>query len=326
MEGQSDGDPALGRISNFALKRSEGDKSKITVDFNNIPQIVYDILKNDLYTDVSAEIRFYNGYGWYVSAVALLGADIPAVKVLEDIQQFIPHSESVAVAYSGDGFNITFSQPTIIGGNMPDNDNKKPEDSKTVDTLLNDNKKLQSDYTVKEAENQKLKKESEDKDKLLAEYRKKEVENHFKAKKEEILKPYKEDVDKMKLAPALLDKIEKHLDSQFNDKFTMETPLFLSPELAREVAQAYTEKVPGKQDYQEGRGFGSSKGDDMGDEENISFKIDKEIKLIQAESGRKMTYSEATDALIAKNPDLWQQYCDWTNEVHESGYPILMKQ
>jgi hypothetical protein len=329
LQGQSDGDPKLGNVSNYVIGDGENNKAKLLVDFINMPDIVYEAMVNDLYTDVSAEVVYYNGYGWYLSAVALLGADIPAVKTLEDLQAFIPHSEGSA--YSSNTFTLRFSEPIFIGGLMGDDNNNKssnnggsPGAQETVTTLLNDNQKLRTDYSAKETEVEKLKKERDDKDKVILEYQKKELKTKFATQKAEILKPYEEDSKKLKLAPALVQEITACLDGQEAD-FTEKSQLYIKPELARKISQAYMEKSP-NQGGDNDKG-GAYKGDDeLEKDQNPSDVVAKEIKIIQAAAGRAMSYSEATDALIAKKPEVWQAYCEWSSSVSNLGLPVLMKQ
>lgn len=332
LKDQSDGDPKLGSVGNFAVKDGENNKAKLLVDFMNMPNIVYEAMVNDLYTDVSAEVVHYNGYGWYLSAVALLGADIPAVKTLEDLQAFIPHTEGDA--YSNNAFTLRFSEPIFIGGLMADDNNNNNNNNnngggssgaqETVATLLNDNQKLRSEFSVKDTEIETLKKERDDKDKLILEYQKKELKTKFAAQKAEILKPYEEDSKSLKLAPALLQEIETCLDGQEAD-FSEKSQLYIKPDLARKISQAYMEKSPNQ-------GRGTEKGgafegeDELENNQNPSDIVAKEIKTIQAKSGRMMSYSEATDILVAQKPEVWQAYCEWSTEVSDLGRPVLMKQ
>lgn len=87
--GQSDGDPALGWVERL---RVQGDKLLAT--FVGVPMVVYDAIKSRRYRRVSAEIYFNlrsNGaeLGKALKAVALLGADLPAVTNLEDLTAFL---------------------------------------------------------------------------------------------------------------------------------------------------------------------------------------------------------------------------------------------
>ena len=87
--GQSDGDPALGWVEQL---RVVGDRLLAT--FVGVPEVVYEAIKSQRYRRVSAELYFNlrrNGQrlGKALKAVALLGADLPAVTNLEDLSAFL---------------------------------------------------------------------------------------------------------------------------------------------------------------------------------------------------------------------------------------------
>ena len=82
---QNDGLPAAGWVSD--LKRV-GDK--LVADFSNIPKKIFELLKNGAYRKVSSEIYWNikvgaNTYRRFLSGVALLGSDLPALGGLDDI-------------------------------------------------------------------------------------------------------------------------------------------------------------------------------------------------------------------------------------------------
>ena len=90
---QSDGEqknflkgmPAIGKVVNL---RRVG--TKLLADFQSVPKKVADLIKAKAYDRVSSEIymryeRRKKKYGKVLAAVALLGAEIPAVKTLRDV-------------------------------------------------------------------------------------------------------------------------------------------------------------------------------------------------------------------------------------------------
>lgn len=82
----TDGQPALGWVEQV---RRVG--AKILADFTDVPTIVFEAIRKGLYKQVSIELlkdfsREGSRYPWVLDAVALLGADIPAVKGLRDLQ------------------------------------------------------------------------------------------------------------------------------------------------------------------------------------------------------------------------------------------------
>ncbi len=85
---QRDGLPAAGWVD-----RVYRIGEKLFADFVDIPQKIYDLIKNRAYRKVSSEI-YWNievsdkKYPYLLGAVALLGADTPAVTSLNDIMAF----------------------------------------------------------------------------------------------------------------------------------------------------------------------------------------------------------------------------------------------
>ena len=82
----TDGAPALGWVS-----RVWREGSKLLADFTDMPAAVYDAIKAGLYKFISVElskdVKTSGGLrSWALDAVALLGADIPAVGTLKDLQ------------------------------------------------------------------------------------------------------------------------------------------------------------------------------------------------------------------------------------------------
>jgi hypothetical protein len=82
---QQSGLPAAGWVGNLYTKGG-----KLLADFIDIPNKIYDLLEKGAYRKVSAEIWWnasFNGktYPKFLSAVALLGSEIPAVITLTDI-------------------------------------------------------------------------------------------------------------------------------------------------------------------------------------------------------------------------------------------------
>ena len=309
IEGQEDGAPSLGRITNFRTVGS-GDNKKVVADFNNVSPIIYRCIEGGMYTNVSAELEFSRGIGWYISAVALLGADIPAVKTLADLQAFLKeHSEENSRIVP-----LSFSEPVIGGKKMSkEHDNTDPAVKKdpAVTKLLEDNDKLRSNYTEVETKFKKLQEEKDAREAELEKYRKQNLEAQYTQQKEKVLSLYKQDVTDKKLMPAVFDKIVACLDAQ-KDSFTESTKLAIDPELAREVAQAYSEKTPGDQEGQ-GGGVGTGDAGSVAPDEVIA----RECKVIMNQ--HKMTYTQAAEHLQLTKPALWKDYYGWTDKVSAIG-------
>ncbi len=83
------GQPAIGWISRI-FRQGE----KLFADFSDLPQTVFDVIKNKLYRTVSIELLFNvendgNKFNHVLDAVALLGTDHPAVNSLADLDALL---------------------------------------------------------------------------------------------------------------------------------------------------------------------------------------------------------------------------------------------
>ena len=85
----TDGQPAIGWV-----KRVYRDGKKLLADFADVPKTVINAIKNKLYRSVSVELLFdvdHNGskFNHVLDAVALLGAEHPAVNTLADLDALL---------------------------------------------------------------------------------------------------------------------------------------------------------------------------------------------------------------------------------------------
>lgn len=100
---QNDGLPAAGWISD--LKRQG---NKLVATFSDVPRKIFELIKNKAYRKVSSEIYWnieLNGksYSKFLSAVALLGSDMPAVTSLDSILGMFNHDAFATVkSYASD--------------------------------------------------------------------------------------------------------------------------------------------------------------------------------------------------------------------------------
>lgn len=105
----TDGQPALGWVTAVYVK-----DSKLMAKFEHVPDVVRKAIEKKLYRKVSVELDIdveHKGkkYDYVLSGVALLGADIPAVSVLADLDTYIgaerlaASRHSVFSAISGQG-------------------------------------------------------------------------------------------------------------------------------------------------------------------------------------------------------------------------------
>lgn len=92
----TDGQPSIGWVDSVWIN----DAGKLMAKFVNLPTIVANAFKNKLYRNVSIEAIFDvehkgNKYGTVLTAVALLGADMPAVNTLSDLQTYMSAGDDI---------------------------------------------------------------------------------------------------------------------------------------------------------------------------------------------------------------------------------------
>lgn len=117
-QSMTDGQPALGWVSKVWR---EGEK--IMADFTSVPTVIYEAIKNKLYNFVSVELlqdaeQDGSRYPWVLSAVALLGADRPAVSNLQELSRL---TMSCRKAYSfarAGTINFTGAKATMAEVNV----------------------------------------------------------------------------------------------------------------------------------------------------------------------------------------------------------------
>jgi len=111
----TDGQPALGWVSAMEVVGN-----KLVATFENVPDIILEAFEKKLYRSVSIELDFdvehkETKYDFVVTAVALLGADMPAVNVLNDLAAFMSASSNSDLAKSGYAASKHLSFTTLTG-------------------------------------------------------------------------------------------------------------------------------------------------------------------------------------------------------------------
>lgn len=171
---QKDGLPAAGWIGNLY---SQG--GKLIADFIDIPSKIYDLLVKGSYRKVSSEILWnadLNGdhYSRMLSAVALLGADMPAVTNLQDIMSMyaVKAQQIKSYDFNSESLIIKSYKNIFDGGNM-----KTEAEIKLELDLANEKKKAQD----LEEQVKTYKKSEEDKESELTELKKFKADAEAKA-------------------------------------------------------------------------------------------------------------------------------------------------
>lgn len=198
----TDGQPALGWVADVWVV-----DDKLMAKFIDVPDVVYEAFNAKLYKNVSIELDMgveHKGeyYTWVLSGVALLGADIPAVNTLADLQAYM----------SKDVEPLTFKKRMAFTAieNKPKPQRRKSmsgEDEVTIESLK------------KELAAQKAETEKALMAKMAAE--KKEIEDRAKFKAMEEVEKNRKQIEERDLLSAKLEAmvVEKQIAPFTRDSF-----------------------------------------------------------------------------------------------------------
>lgn len=277
LKGQTDGDPALGWMDNV---RKVG--NKIVADFKNVPEIVSKAIKQKLYDKVSVEMKRTPEVGFFLTGTALLGADLPAVKKLDDLSNYLASDNDKSETFD---FSFSIVEPTF-----------QQEEAKEEMTEEVKGNSLELEFAE-------VKKQNEEMEKLLAEYKEKEIKHLFSEKKEDVMKSFREDSKNGLLMPAILEKIENALDEQIGN-FSEDSEIVFSSSLVREIADAYSQKLP------EGE---QASSEVVEENSNPVVAFSDKVKEIQDNTGK--TYSECSEIVKRRHPELVKQVADFNRKL-----------
>lgn len=292
VQGQSDGDPALGWVSNVRIVGK-----KIVGTFSDVPTIVYEAIRTGRYKRVSSEI--YNSVaingkktGMALRAVALLGADLPAVNNLKDLAAFLTQEDGDDLIIYSESQVATFSavdgalQPPIAKEQKMGDDNNtgaSPEEKAELETL------------------RKFKVESEAKEKVMLET---ERVQKFSAAQTDALAPFEAQVKAGKLTPAIFEKIKAYTGGQ-QSHFKVGDEIALPASMLSSIISEFSDSLPG--------------GEQAGDGTKEKSKDRADLRLARAASALQIekkisTYAEATELALLSDPELANDYKEFVME------------
>ena len=129
----TDGQPALGWVTALEVIGE-----KLVATFDDVPEIIFEAFEKKLYRTVSIELDFDVThkdikYDFVITAVALLGADMPAVNVLNDLAAFMSAARNSDLAKRGYAASKHLTFTTITGNRgvstmTPDEETKLREE------------------------------------------------------------------------------------------------------------------------------------------------------------------------------------------------------
>jgi hypothetical protein len=127
----TDGQPALGWVSDVSVNESMS-PPKLVAEFTGIPEVVFSAMERGLYKNVSIELDFdvtykEQFYDFVLTGVALLGADLPAVNVLNDLTTYMSRDRVHVFALDGvkDCYAAPRHQTFTMGAEMNELDELK---------------------------------------------------------------------------------------------------------------------------------------------------------------------------------------------------------
>lgn len=289
----TDGQPALGWVE--ALHINEA--GKLVATFVDLPSIVYNALKKKLYRNVSIEALLdvqHKGekYGTVLTAVALLGADMPAVNTLSDLQ-----------TYMSAGNELEFSarlELSAINGTLYKEDNEMTELEKALAEVerLKAVNEAQSEAiqlsatsaTKSEAEIAQLRAAA---DKAL-----KDAETAAFSARTDTVKADLESLVKAKvITPAKRDELTREFTAETADKVEFAISMF------KELKPAGKKEEPS-----------AMNGDGN---ENLGDTPDKVLhaKASALSTAQGISYSAAVTSIMESDPKLGREYIDQMGEV-----------
>lgn len=200
----TDGQPSLGWVH-----RVYRQGSKLVADITDIPRQVYDAIKNRLYRTVSVELlksveHKGSSYPWVLDAVALLGADQPAVNTLDDLGKLTARR----MLYESSGERFCFE---VLKGNAKEVEQmseKKPDDTGGRE----DFSKLTKQLEEISARNAKLENELKAEKKLNHDREAQIEADKLAAKRDEINERFNDAIKSGTITPAQREEFTKLLN------------------------------------------------------------------------------------------------------------------
>lgn len=159
---EKDGKPALGWVS-----RIWRDGRKLMADFTHVPDAVMAAIKGKMYKHVSVELLKNVKAGtrelpWVLDAVALLGADQPAVGILKELEALTMSSRMPVLRFAE---RVTFRREF------------EKESNEMSEAAEKELAELRAKFTAAEAENAKLKAQNEERERVR---KAEQISAHFK--------------------------------------------------------------------------------------------------------------------------------------------------
>jgi hypothetical protein len=203
----TDGQPALGWVEKVWVDKDK-QPAVLMARYVDVPEIVYKAMKQKRYRNRSIELDFnvqHKGskYKYVLSGVALLGADIPAVNVLSDLDKYIASRNRGDNSLEFPCEKLTFSVNNQEDSNMDELDKLK----KQIADL--EKEKLESSRKLFAAESKADQLEKAEKDRL-----EKQKADAIKMKRADVTEILEKAVKDERITPAQREMFSKLLNIQ----------------------------------------------------------------------------------------------------------------
>jgi regulator of replication initiation timing len=200
---------------------------KLMARFIDVPKVVYDAISKKLYRKVSVELDFDTEYkgeniGDVLSGVALLGADIPAVNTIEDLQAFFSKDSDI----TGNGKAIfttietEYLKEEVSDMDIKDLERKFDDLVKRFDTQQEEITNLKKENDKFEKENQELKTAKENFEKQEKERKEEEKKNTIKLARDNVNSILDDGVKAKTITPAERESFKKILGVDDDESVT----------------------------------------------------------------------------------------------------------
>lgn len=295
-----DGQPALGWVERIFRVGQ-----KLVADFKEIPKAVFDAIESKSYKRVSSEIWFNYGsngdkFPRVLKAVALLGADIPAVTNLKPIEFDDDGNEFKVYDIDKDELDEEEVEEEVVA-------QPKQEEDAMSEGMKEANDKLSEEKKELEAKVAKL---SEERDEVEAKFAKQQTE----AKTSGIKAFMEKAKGEGKILPAFETKLRALMDSASDEKVckysegdkTVESSQF-------EIVQSLVDSFPNLVNFEELAADGnleSTDDVDLTDRKAVGEHVAKLTKEYMEKNTDVKEYSDAMDAVLNKNPKLKTAYVE----------------
>jgi len=288
----TDGQPALGWVSKI-YKHGQ----KLLADFTDMPSVIYDAMMKKLYRTVSVELLFnvdHKGtkYNHVLDAVAILGADQPAVNTLSDLNALL----ASRISFAG-GTRQCFDTMAGNGPKLEESDMGMSKEE--VQELLNTSlAPLKAEAEELRAENKTLKAKAEA-DRLEKEdYARKEAAKKVTMAREAVTTILDDAVKAKSMTPALRETYAKQIGVDDDARVI---------EIDVDQVKLMCGAVKGEDQGESGRVGDNEQVDDAGEE---LLRLTRKAMAATGDDNFNATFSR----VAAANPELHKEYLDSNGE------------